>query len=153
MSDRDSSTRDDILAATRDWLGTPYVHQASAKGAGTDCLGLVRGVWRDLYGEEPEAPPPYTPDWIDRHGDERLVAAAERWLTRRVDGALVAGDVALFRIMPDGPAKHLGILSGPDCFIHAYAGRAVTESWLSRWWVARIVGLYVFPGVSMQEDL
>ncbi|HMM10451.1 MAG TPA: peptidase, partial [Paracoccus solventivorans] len=47
----------------RGWIGTPYVHQGSVKGAGADCLGLIRGVWRELYGTEPEAPPPYTPDW------------------------------------------------------------------------------------------
>ena len=28
------------------WIGTPYRHQASLKGVGCDCLGLVRGVWR-----------------------------------------------------------------------------------------------------------
>lgn len=32
-----------IIDAARDWIGTPYVHQASAKGAGCDCLGLLRG--------------------------------------------------------------------------------------------------------------
>src|SRR3989338_4143365 len=52
-------TRQAIVAAARSWIGTPYRHQASLKGAGCDCLGLVRGVWRELYGDEPEAPPPY----------------------------------------------------------------------------------------------
>lgn len=141
-------SRDDIIAAARGWLGTPYVHQASAKGAGTDCLGLVRGLWRELYGEEPEAPPPYTPDWIERHGDERLMAAASRWMDARRDGALMPGDVVLFRVVPGGLAKHMGVLTGDDRFIHAYAGRAVCESWLSRWWKARIAGLYAFPGVE-----
>jgi NlpC/P60 family putative phage cell wall peptidase len=45
-----------VIAAARGWLGTPYHDQASAKGAGCDCLGLVRGVWRDLHGSEPEQP-------------------------------------------------------------------------------------------------
>ena len=35
-----------VVAEARMWIGTPYVHQASALGAGCDCLGLVRGVWR-----------------------------------------------------------------------------------------------------------
>jgi NlpC/P60 family putative phage cell wall peptidase len=39
-------TRAQIVVATRDWIGTPYQHQASLKGVGCDCLGLVRGVWR-----------------------------------------------------------------------------------------------------------
>jgi len=148
MSIANGPSRENIITAARGWLGTPYVHQASAKGAGSDCLGLVRGLWRELYGEEPEATPPYTPDWIERHGDERLMAAASRWMVARDDGALIPGDVVLFRVAPGGPAKHMGVLTGDDRFIHAYAGRAVCESWLSRWWKARIAGLYSFPGVE-----
>ena len=36
-----------------------YRHQASLKGVGCDCLGLVRGVWRALHGAEPERAPAY----------------------------------------------------------------------------------------------
>ena len=42
-----------VIAAARAWLGAPYRHQASALGAGCDCLGLARGVWRALYGPDP----------------------------------------------------------------------------------------------------
>ena len=45
-----SLARKDIVAETRDWIGTPYRHQASLKGVGCDCLGLVRGVWRNVIG-------------------------------------------------------------------------------------------------------
>ena len=41
-----------VVAAARSWLGTPYRHQASLKGAGADCLGVVRGVWRELVGPD-----------------------------------------------------------------------------------------------------
>ncbi len=33
------TTREDIVRAARGWIGTPYRHQASLKGVGTDCLG------------------------------------------------------------------------------------------------------------------
>jgi NlpC/P60 family putative phage cell wall peptidase len=56
-------TPEEVIAAARRFVGTPYHHQAALAGAGCDCLGLIRGVWRDLYGTEPETPPPYTPDW------------------------------------------------------------------------------------------
>ncbi len=45
---RMSMRGDRVVAIARDWIGTPYVHQASAQGAGCDCLGLLRGVWRAL---------------------------------------------------------------------------------------------------------
>ena len=44
-----------IVAEARGWIGTPYLHQATAKGAGTDCLGLLRGVWRALMGQNPKS--------------------------------------------------------------------------------------------------
>ena len=44
--------RDAIVVAARRYVGTPYHHQAALAGAGCDCLGLIRGVWRDLYGAD-----------------------------------------------------------------------------------------------------
>ena len=67
-----------IVALARGWIGTPYVHQASVRGVGTDCLGLIRGVWRELIGPEPEAVPPYTRDWAEPAGGEVLLAAGMR---------------------------------------------------------------------------
>ena len=149
----DTVSRLRIVDAARGWVGTPYVHQASAKGAGCDCLGLVRGVWRELYGGEPEAPPAYTPDWNERlwknsKGSEPLLDAARRHLRERPDGAVEAGDVLIFRVMAGGPAKHCAIASAPERFVHAYAGRAVVETWMNRWWRARLVGVFAFPGAA-----
>ncbi len=73
--------RDAVVGAARRWIGTPYVHQQAVRGAGCDCLGLVRGVWREVRGAEPEAVPAYTPDWSEAAGDERLWHAARRWLS------------------------------------------------------------------------
>jgi NlpC/P60 family putative phage cell wall peptidase len=64
-------TREAIVAAARSFVGTPYHHQASCKKAGCDCLGLIRGVWRDVYGLEPEPMPPYTRDWGNATGRSR----------------------------------------------------------------------------------
>ncbi|MEO0400311.1 MAG: NlpC/P60 family protein [Pseudomonadota bacterium] len=136
-----------IVGAVRDWLGTPYRHQTSVKHQGTDCLGLIRGVYRDLYGREPETPPPYTPDWNERRASEEpLLSAARRHLVPIADDTILPGHVLVFRVVEDGPAKHCGVATACDQFIHAYAGRAVIESWLSRWWRDRLVGLFDYPG-------
>ena len=71
---------DEIVGAARAWLGTPDRHQASTLGAGCDCLGLLRGVWRALYGDEPVAVPNYRADGRDLPG--ALLEAAERFLVR-----------------------------------------------------------------------
>jgi len=135
-----------ILAEAHSWIGTPYRHQASVKGAGCDCLGLVRGVWRALYAEEPEALPPYTPDWAEARGEETLRDAAARHLTPVADAA--PGDVLLFRMAPDAPMKHAAILAENERLIHAYWGRAVVQSRFAPWWRARWAASFAFPGVS-----
>ena len=71
-------------------MGTPYRHQASVLGAGADCLGLVRGVWRGVIGEEPERAPGYTPDWAEALGEETLLDAARRHLARDRHGRVRA---------------------------------------------------------------
>ena len=133
-----------VADAARGWIGTPYRHQASTRGAGTDCLGLIRGVWREVIGTEPVTPPAYTMDWSEPQGEERLWQAALRHL-RVVDRPSEAGDVLLFRMRAGGVAKHLGIQSGPDRFIHAYSGRGVVESALSLPWRRRVVAHFEFP--------
>ena len=137
---------DAVVAVARGWIGTPYRHQASRRGVGCDCLGLVRGVWREIYGREPERPGPYQPDWAERAGEDRLLAAALRHFGAAVpEGGMRTGDVLLFRWHPACAAKHLGILSGPDRFIHAYEQAAVIESALVPAWRRRICAVFRFP--------
>ncbi len=99
-----------VLAEARRFIGTPYRHQASLAGAGCDCLGLVSGVWRALYGDEPEAMPPYTPDWGEASHVETLLEAARRHLVPISVGAAAAGDVLVFRLRHGRIAKHSAIL-------------------------------------------
>ena len=86
-----------VAAIARTWLGTPYQHQQSLRLVACDCLGLVRGVWRALYGAEPEAPPPYRADWAETSGRERLLEAARRRLVEIDLAEAHPGDVLLFR--------------------------------------------------------
>ncbi|MGV8996408.1 MAG: NlpC/P60 family protein [Parvibaculaceae bacterium] len=142
------SDAEKIVAEARRWIGTPYQHQASCKGAGTDCLGLVRGVWREVKGAEPEVPPPYTPDWAERVGGvvgaETMADGARRHMSEVAVVDAQAGDVVLFRMRANGPAKHAAILSGDAMMIHAYSERAVVETDVTRWWRARMVFAFRF---------
>ncbi|MBL3552555.1 NlpC/P60 family protein [Rhodovulum sulfidophilum] len=135
-------------AEARRWIGTPYRHQGTVRGAGADCLGLLRGVWRALYGREPEEVPPYTPDWSEPQGEEVLWRAAGRHLIAKPLEQAAEGDVILFRMRDDTIAKHLGLqgrVSGVPSFIHAYSGHGVVESSLSEPWTRRIVARFAFP--------
>jgi NlpC/P60 family putative phage cell wall peptidase len=137
-----------LVERARAWIGTPYQHQASCRGAGTDCLGLIRGLWREAYGEEPEAVPAYSADWADTEGAGMLVAAAARHLEPVPLGAFVAGDVALMRLQDGGAVRHVGVLAerdGHPSFIHAYSGHGVVESVLTPAWARRVVAAFRFP--------
>lgn len=130
----------DVVARARDWIGTPYVHQASLKGVGCDCLGLLRGLWREIHGSEAEVIPPYLPDW-DRPGAESLRDGFARHLTAVPLDAIGPGDVVLFRMVARAPARHCGILAekaGGLTLIHARQNKRVGEEVFSPFWRAKL---------------
>lgn len=141
-----SDLADDVVRIARRWIGTPYRHQGSTRGVGCDCLGLIRGVWRELYGAEPEDPGPYGKDWAERSGEERLLAAAGRHFGVPLgQRERQPGNLLLFRWQAGMAAKHAGILSGPGRFIHAYEQAGVIESALVPGWERKIAGAFRFP--------
>ena len=143
-----SEMSEQVVAEARRWIGTPYRHQASCNGAGADCLGLLRGVWRAICGSEPERMPAYSADWSQPQGEERLWAAARRWMVPKDAMHAAVGDVVLFRMREHGVAKHLGITSAlgrTPKFIHAYSGHGVVESPFSEPWARRVVARFEFP--------
>ena len=148
-SGADIGLRRTAVAEARRWIGTPYCHQASVKGAGADCLGLLRGIWRATMGDEPERPPPYSADWSEASGDERLMAAALRHLMP-IDPQLAGiGDVLLFRMRASAPAKHVGLLVSEKLdqgrIIHAYSGHTVCETHLTASWQRKLAATFRFP--------
>jgi len=140
--------RQAIVAEAIEWLGTPYCHQASVKGVGTDCLGLLRGVWRATIGHEPQRIPMYSQDWSEPQRKEVLLEAARLYLVEKPLSDMAQGDVLLFRMRTDRVAKHLGIVSGLGSkarFVHAYSGHGVVESPLSTPWKRRVAHCFEFP--------
>ncbi|MEP9379739.1 NlpC/P60 family protein [Aquabacter sp. CN5-332] len=143
-----AALRDAIVAEARAWIGTPYLHRASVRGAGADCLGLVRGVWRAVIGPEPEAMPAYAPDWAEAGRAETLALTAARHMMPVVLAEMAPGDVLLFRFRPHLPAKHAAILSDAGRMIHAYDGACVCEGDLAPWWRRRLALAFAFPGAG-----
>lgn len=139
----------EVVCRARAWIGTPYQHQASCRGAGTDCLGLLRGLWREMLGEEPEKVPAYTSDWSEPARTEDLLLAARRHLLPVAIEARAPGDVAVMRMAETAVAKHVGVIarseSGHETLIHAYSGHGVVESSLTPAWRRRIAAVFRFP--------
>ncbi|MBP7586440.1 MAG: C40 family peptidase [Thermoanaerobaculia bacterium] len=134
-----------VVAAARGWLGTPYHDQASVRGVGSDCLGLVRGVWRELYGPEPMPIPPYSRDWGETGTLEVLAEAARSAMPELSPTELLPGALLLFRMRTGALAKHCGIVTEPDRFIHAYERTGVVEVPLDPAWRRRVAFAFLFP--------
>lgn len=138
----------DVTRAARLWLGTPYHHQASALGVGCDCLGLLRGVWRELVGDEPEQAPPYSPSWDEVQREEHMLRVCHAHLKPRPIDCRDEGTVLVFRMRPKSVAKHCGIVAPGPNLIHALNGRGVVEVTLNEHWQNRVAGAFAFPEVS-----
>ena len=139
-------TREAVVAAARAWIGTPYHHQASLRGVGCDCLGLVRGIWRELVGPEPEPMRPYSPDWAEAGAGETLLELGDRYFDHVASREWRRGDVLAFRFHDGVPAKHLGIATDAQRMIHAHDGACVAEVAIGGW-RHRIARVYAFPGL------
>lgn len=137
------SYTDKIVTLAKTWVGTPYHHQASVRGVGCDCLGLIRGIWRELYGAEPEQTPSYSPSWGDVSSDAPLLAAAQRNFID-TNGDMTPGNLLILYVKNARSPKHCAILSGPDTMIHAYSGSGVVETSLG-YWRNQIAGVFAFP--------
>lgn len=138
--------RRQIVMTARRWIGTPFHHQGSLFQIGSDCLGLVRGVWRELIGPEPEATPPYGVDWAATERADHLREALARHFSPIDMQFYRAGDVLMFCFRPHGPATHLGVATSSTHMVHAQSGACVAETAIGDSWRKRLVGAFVFPG-------
>lgn len=125
---RELTDRARVVAAARQWIGTPYHHMADVKGAGCDCAMLLVRVYCDLGLIEPFDPRPYPRDWHLHRGEERYLGflLARARLVARPQPA----DVVLFRY--GRCFSHGGIVTvaEPLTIVHAFApaGRVLEES-------------------------
>lgn len=142
-------TRAEIIAAAHGWLGTPWVHQASCRGAGADCIGLVAGVAAEC-GSPDAARFLATPAWrcYGRHPDSTfLFAVCDELMDRIAVEAAALADLLVFRCGKH--PMHFGIVADGGRMIHAWLGAGkVCEHQLDAKWRARIVRAYRIRGVE-----
>lgn len=141
-------TRNQIIHTARTWLNTPYHHQASIKHIGTDCLGLILGIYKELYGNLPETLPNYSPDWAESSNIETMLNGAQKHLIEIPIQTARPADIAIFRFRPNAIAKHTAILTPDNKMIHAMENAKVSEVNLGLWWKRRIAATFQFPGVQ-----
>lgn len=139
------TTSESVIDCANSWLGTPYLHQAAVKDIGCDCLGLILGVGRELGVALPCTVPAYSANWRDPHSGGELERMADRYLIRQAPGKAQPGDILLFRMRRDLPAKHCAILIAPTQMIHAQEGVGTIQLAFDTPWQRRLVARYNFP--------
>lgn len=149
------TTRAQVVAEARQWIGTRYQHQAHQKGVATDCGGLVYGVGVKLglfpqdVSQIPESSS-FT-GYARQAQNGSLMRACQLLLSEIPFDRAQAGDVFLMKF--DGEPQHVGFLgdypNGGFSLIHSYANvRKVIESRMDAQWRARIVATFALPGVE-----
>jgi len=142
--------RSNILRIGKEWVNTPYQHQAMLKGVGADCVGLVAGVGIEAgvltlskrekkiysgYGRLPN------PNMMRKMLERFLLPCNEE----------LVGDIAWIQWRQDLP-MHLALLSQFEerrTLLHGIsaAGKVVEHS-LTPQWEERIVSFWRFPGLG-----
>ena len=111
-------TRDDLVAEARRWLGTPFRWQASVRGVGCDCKGLLAGIARELHMPEARSLAAMAHSYPHNFNPDELLTGLRETL-RETDNPK-AGDVIAIEIGTVPGPRHLGILTGDGRMIHCY---------------------------------
>jgi NlpC/P60 family putative phage cell wall peptidase len=140
-------TRGEVIAEARTWLGTPWHHQASVKGAGCDCIGFVRGVAERFVGPVPLALD-YTATWHLYRAEPRMYLGFKERCEEIDPAEARVADILLFGA-GKGPAHHCAFLTPEGGLIHCYqeAGRVVEHSF-SPVWRPRLRHAFRLPGIE-----
>jgi NlpC/P60 family putative phage cell wall peptidase len=98
-----------------------------------------------MVGDEPFIIPPYSRDWGETGPREVLAEGARGAMIEIAPEHAGAGALLLFRMAPRAIAKHVGILTSADSFLHAYERLGVIEQPLTLPWRRRIAFAFLFP--------
>ena len=98
-----------------------------------------------MVGDEPFPIPPYSRDWGETGPREVLAEGARQMMPEIMPAEARPGTLILFRMAPRAIAKHVGILTAPDHFIHAYERLGVVEEVLTPTWARKIAFAFLFP--------
>ncbi len=104
-----------LYAELQKWLGTPHIRRNRGRG-GIDCSGLVKVVFRQVYG-------------MELTGSSKDLSRQARQIDIK---DLQEGDLVFFKIYGQSRIDHVGIYLANGRFIHTSASSGVIVSELSQ---------------------
>jgi len=140
------TTRAQVVATARQWIGTPFREQARVRGHGADCVGLNIGIGEDI-GDLPKG---FQITYKQAPDNRRMQRECDKYLRRVPLEQMQAGDVVLIQTAAE--PHHMGILvdyrDGLG-IVHALKARGkVVEHRLDSRLRQSIVAAYSYPSVT-----
>lgn len=137
--------RSDIYEKALSYVGVPYRHQGRSAETGCDCLGFLILTLEDIV-DIPEALqlPSYSPSWIEHRKDDPLIDGISEYLSPRNVRQVEIGDVLIFRMRKDMPAKHCAFL-GDGKLVHCRSDVGVVEEEFTKEWRRRLAAAFFVP--------
>jgi cell wall-associated NlpC family hydrolase len=139
-----------IACAAREWLGTPHVNGAKAKGRGVDCGMLLIAALEDsgTVAKDSIRITPYSNEWHLHRAEEWFLRYVKTYC-RQVE-EMQEGDFLLYQF--GRCVSHGGVYLGGGKIAHAVVGQGVILSDLSDVMfidakgASRLRGIYRFGG-------
>lgn len=143
-------TKGELAAAeAREWCGTRFVWQQSAKGFGCDCKGLIAGVARECGFPEAQSIYANMASYSPRKPVPcQLLIEGLKSVFDLVKGGPQIGDVLLLKFK--GRPQHLAIVTGPDKAVHAQLG---PKDWVKETRLAALLHHYQLHSIFRWRDL
>lgn len=136
------TTRAEIIAEARTWIGTPWQHQGRLKGVGCDCVGVGIGVPCALG----IFPADFNVTGYARNPDPKVLIGYLKQYMDPTDTP-TGGDIVLLK--PGRIAQHVGLLTFDNTIIHAIDQvRGVREHILDERWRRAIVRGFSYRGIE-----
>lgn len=137
--------RQEIIKTAREYVGTPFVHQARLKGIGVDCIGLVTGIGKDLglINYDHVVYPRYS-----SNGDQLMFHMRKAFVEIDVDKRQPADVIIYWTDKNSKHPQHLAVLTD-NGIIHTYDRvKKVVETPSHPTWDDRITHAFQWPGVG-----
>ncbi len=132
-----------LVKEAREWIATPYHHQASIKGVGCDCVGFLAEVAMTCGAITPALRAQFPTDYSRQPSAQSLRRLVAGVCYPVAFPMRAPGDIVLLRFEIE--PQHLGMLTrlDPDYIIHC-GEHGVIEHRVDSIWRARIVRIYRF---------
>ncbi len=146
-------SRLDAVLEARKWLHTPFKHQGSVRGAGCDCIGLIKGIGMalGLVDYDPNSALAKTfNNYSIMPNPRRMREGLATWLVQiPVDEAMLAD---IYFMAWGKEPQHVALITDKG-IIHSYsrAGKVV-EHGLDDLWRSRIVAAYRYPVFACRAE-